>query len=144
MFSYLIRLSGDREVTEGLIVDVYQDIWCEAPVFDGADGPVLGWIMRLARARALAATTRGLASASKDSAPHAADDQRLMEDRSVHVALATLTTQEREAIEATVLNGLTYTELAAQWQETVGTIKSRIRSGLLKLQQALRAGVDES
>ena len=54
VYTYLIRLTGDRELTDELIVDVYQDVWCEAPVFNGADGPVLGWIMRLARATALA------------------------------------------------------------------------------------------
>jgi DNA-directed RNA polymerase specialized sigma24 family protein len=54
VYTYLIRLTGDRELTDELILDVYQGIWCEAPVFDGDDGPVLGWIMRKARAAALA------------------------------------------------------------------------------------------
>jgi RNA polymerase sigma-70 factor, ECF subfamily len=57
VYTYLIRLTGDRELTAELILDVYQDIWCEAPVFNRDDGPVLGWIMRKARATALARPT---------------------------------------------------------------------------------------
>ncbi len=53
VFTYLIRLTGDRELTDELILDVYQNLWCEAPLFNGADGPVLGWVMRQARAAAL-------------------------------------------------------------------------------------------
>jgi DNA-directed RNA polymerase specialized sigma24 family protein len=53
VFTYLIRLTGDRELTDELLLDVYQDVWCEAPLFSGTDGPVLGWIMRQARAAAL-------------------------------------------------------------------------------------------
>jgi RNA polymerase sigma-70 factor (ECF subfamily) len=50
VFTYLIRLTGNRELIDELVLDVYQDVWCEAPVFNTADGPVLGWIMRKARA----------------------------------------------------------------------------------------------
>lgn len=54
VYTYLIRLTGNRELTDELILDVYQNVWCEAPLFSGADGPVLGWIMRQARTMALA------------------------------------------------------------------------------------------
>lgn len=140
VFTYLIRLTGSRELSEALVLDVYQDIWCEAPVFDEANGPVLGWVMRQARATALAAPRD--ADSKGDSTVASAcmtpDDHRLQ------LALGTLTVQEREAIEATLLNCLSYVELATRWQEPVGTIKSRIRSGLAKLHEALQAGGDEA
>lgn len=138
VFTYLIRLTGDRELTDELILDVYQDIWCEAPLFNGADGPVLGWIMRRARAAALA----GKSNASSDSAVTVS--HRIPEDHRLQRALATLNVDEREAIEATFLKGLSYSDMAAQWQEPLGTIKSRIRSGLAKLHQALKDGGDEA
>jgi RNA polymerase sigma-70 factor (ECF subfamily) len=132
VFTYLIRLTGDRELTQELILDVYQDVWCEAPLFNiVTDGPVLGWIMRQARA---AAGSRSAVAPSR----------RAPEDHRLHRALATLTVDEREAIEVTLLKGLSYSEMAAQWDEPVGTIKSRIRSGLAKLHQALEAGGDEA
>jgi RNA polymerase sigma-70 factor, ECF subfamily len=65
-------------------------------------------------------------------------------DHRLQRALATLSVGEREAIEATFLEGLSHSEMAAQWQEPAGTIKSRIRSGLAKLHQALKAGGDEA
>jgi RNA polymerase sigma-70 factor (ECF subfamily) len=136
VFTYLIRLTGERELTEELIVDVYQDIWCEAPVFDSADGPVIGWIMRQARNTALAG--RGTSS----SPTSVAERHRAPEDRRLQQALATLSVDEREAIEAAFLEGLSYSQVATQWQEPVGTIKGRIRSGLAKLHQALTAGGD--
>jgi len=120
VFTYLIRLTGHRELTDELIINVYQDIWCEAPLFNVTDGPVLGWIMRQAR-------TAALAGGSSSRTP---EDPRLQR------ALATLTVDEREAIEAMFLKGLSYSEMAAQWDEPLGTIESRIRSGLAKLHQA--------
>jgi RNA polymerase sigma-70 factor, ECF subfamily len=59
-------------------------------------------------------------------------------------ALEALTTDERQAIEATFLNGMSYTEFAALNARPIGTIKSRIRSGLAKLQLALHARGEET
>lgn len=136
VFTYLIRLTGNRELTDELIIDVYQDIWCEAPVFDSADGPVLGWVMRQARHIALAGLRTSTSPTSVGERPRATEDHRLQQ------ALATLSVAEREAIEATFLKGLSYSEMATQWQEPVGTIRSRIRSGLAKLHQMLTVGGD--
>jgi RNA polymerase sigma-70 factor, ECF subfamily len=107
-------------------------------VFNRPDGPVLGWIMRQARAMALAGTGRS------SSHSVSADGQETPVDHRLQRALATLSVGEREAIEATFLEGLSHSEMAAQWQEPAGTIKSRIRSGLAKLHQALKAGGDEA
>lgn len=130
VFTYLVRLTGDRALTEELVLDIYQMIWCEAPVFAAADGPVLGWIMRQARTHALNHPRAGK--------PPGRDVERIAEDLRLKKALETLTMHEREAIEATILNGSSYAELAARGHETVGTIKGRIRSGLAKLQLAFQ------
>jgi RNA polymerase sigma-70 factor (ECF subfamily) len=136
VYTYLIRLTGDRELTDQLVLDVYQDIWCEAPVFNSGDESVLGWIMRQARATALASQRASSSQVSVTGRRQSPEDLRLQQ------ALATLTVNEREAIEASMLKGLSYSEMAAQWQEPLGTIKSRIRSGLAKLHQALKVGGD--
>jgi len=126
VFTYLLRLTGNRDLASELSLEVYQDVWCEAPVFDGAEGPVLGWIMRQARAAAL--SSRGT---------RCSDNRPVPEDHRLQRALATLTVPEREAIEACLLEGLSYSEMASHWQQPIGTIRSRIRSGLAKLHQAL-------
>ena len=59
--------------------------------------------------------------------------------QALRAALATLTPAEREAIEATFFGGLTHAEAAARLNQPLGTIKTRIRSGLHKLKRALTA-----
>jgi RNA polymerase sigma-70 factor (ECF subfamily) len=154
VFTYLMRLTDDRGVTESLILEVFQDVWCEAPVFSGANGPVLGWIMRQARSSALAHARRPDSSRDGsdrsgarliiDSMQPAADSLRIPGDLRLQEALEALTAPEREAIEAAFLNGLSYAEVAAQQQESIGTVKSRIRSGLSKLRRALQEQGAES
>ncbi|HEY0680896.1 MAG TPA: sigma factor-like helix-turn-helix DNA-binding protein [Steroidobacter sp.] len=130
VFTYVLRLTGDRALTEELVLDVFQTIWCEAPVFDGADGPVLGWIMRRARSHALNHPRAGK--------PPGRDSEQIVESLRLQHALDALSLPERKVIEATLLNGSSYAELAAQNGEPVGTIRSRIRSGLARLQQAFQ------
>jgi RNA polymerase sigma-70 factor (ECF subfamily) len=154
VFTYLMRLTGDRRRTEDLILDVFQDVWCEAPVFDGASGPVLGWIMRQARSGALTQAARGetlrrssdgvVAGLLNDSAHAHAGDHRTQADLRLQVALETLAPQERQAIEAAFLHGLSYPEVAAQCGGSTGTIKRLIHSGLSKLRDALQEQGDES
>lgn len=145
--TYLMRLTGDRRVTEEIILEVFEDLWCEAPLFNEANGPVLGWIMRQARASALAHAVE------TESAPRGAGrivskllqsseiaNVRLYDGRHVEAALATLTVDERGAIEAALLDGLSYAEAAANCGESSATIKHRVRSGLLKLRRSLHEG----
>lgn len=152
---YLTRLTGDRRSAEALLLDVFQMVWCEAPVFDTSDGPVLGWIMRQARALALAQTevdlrdagqslpVGGAASASTDPVSISAGNGAAP-DPAFQRALDALTKEERQAIEATFLDGTSYAEFAAQSGQAVATIKSRIRSGLAKLQAAMLARGDKT
>lgn len=153
VFTYLMRLTADRRVTEELVLQVFEDLWCEAPIFDGARGPVLGWIMMQARSRALAharsaeplQTNSGLVVSLLNDATRAdVGSHRSTEDVRLHAAIEALTMREREAIEAALLNGLSYADVAAQRGESVGTIKQRIRSGLRKVRQTLQERGHES
>lgn len=149
VFTYLMRLTGNRHLTDTLILDLFELVWCEAPVF-ATDGPVLGWIMR--RARSLALNHTGSArSAHGDSGyvalemptgpvPMRDGDHRVPMSPSLQRALETLTMDEYQAIEATFLSGLSYAEFAKQSGQHVGTVKSQIRSGFAKLQQAMHVG----
>jgi RNA polymerase sigma-70 factor (ECF subfamily) len=85
-------------------------------------------------------------AAFRDEQPLAevsADPQDILELReqgeSLRAALATLTPDERQAIETTFFAGLTHAEAAARLNQPIGTIKTRIRSGLHKLRDALTA-----
>jgi RNA polymerase sigma-70 factor, ECF subfamily len=153
VFAYLLRLTGDRLVAEELLVQVFQNVWCEAPVFDSSYGPVIGWIMRQARSKALgyareterldgdlAATT---ASASEGRASIQTSSARSPADDSLQI-LDALSANEREAIQAVFVDGLSYAEGAARFEQSVGTFTSWVRSGLWKLQRVLQARGQDS
>lgn len=147
VFTYLMRLTSDRRLTEDLILEVFQSVWCEAPVFDSSNGPVLGWIMRKARSCALTdarpaeVSRRGpdgiVASLLDDHVQTNAASRSVPEHPRLEVALQELTVHEREAIEAVLIDGLSYPEMA-QRGESIGTIKSHIRSGLSKLRRSMQ------
>jgi RNA polymerase sigma-70 factor (ECF subfamily) len=147
-FTLILRINRDRQTAEEVTLDVFHDVWRRASQYDPAGGTVLGWIMNQARSRAIdrlrferrkkrvAPGVESPLSPSAPSDPHGALDLRQQELR-LRDALAVLTPEEREAIEAAFLGELTHTEVAARLDQPLGTIKTRIRSGLGKLRAAL-------
>ena len=149
VFTLIMRITANRETAEELTIDVFHDIWRGASRYDAANGTVLGWIMIQARSRAidrLRFENRKKRSHGGDVQPQAeaaADPRDVLELReqgqSLRAALATLTPGERQAIETTFFAGLTHAEAATRLNQPLGTIKTRIRSGLHKLRHALTA-----
>jgi RNA polymerase sigma-70 factor, ECF subfamily len=149
VFTLIMRITANRETAEELTVDVFHDIWRRASRYDATNGTVLGWIMNQARSRAidrLRFESRKKRSHDGDRQPPAevaADPHDVLELReqgeSLRAALVALTPGEREAIETTFFAGLTHAEAAARLNQPLGTIKTRIRSGLHKLRQRLAA-----
>src|SRR5947199_5951873 len=148
VFTLILRITANRETAEELTVDVFHDIWRRASHYDPANGTVLGWIMNQARSRAI----DRLRFESRQKRSHgdvqplaevAADPRDVLELRqqgeALRAALAALTPGERQAIETTFFAGLTHAEAAARLNQPLGTIKTRIRSGLHKLRHALTA-----
>jgi RNA polymerase sigma-70 factor (ECF subfamily) len=149
VFTSIMRITANQETAEELTIDVFHDIWRRASGYDAANGTVLGWIMNQARSRAidrLRSENRKKRSHGGDVQPPAevaADPRDVLELReqgeALRVALAALTPDERQAIETTFFGGLTHAEAAARLNQPLGTIKTRIRSGLHKLRQKLAA-----
>jgi RNA polymerase sigma-70 factor (ECF subfamily) len=149
VFTLVVRITANRETAEELTIDVFHDVWRRASRYDAANGTVLGWIMNQARSRALdrlrfdsrkkrrnGTDEQPLAEAAAD--PH--DVLALREQgRSLRAALTVLTPDERQAIETTFFAGLTHAEAAERLNQPLGTIKTRIRSALHKLRDALAA-----
>jgi RNA polymerase sigma-70 factor, ECF subfamily len=147
VFTLIMRITANRETAEELTVDVFHDIWRRASGYDAANGTVLGWIMNQARSRAI----DRLRFESRKKRGHDGDvgaptevvadpgDIRAQREQaeSLRAALATLTPGERQAIETTFFAGLTHAEAAVRLNQPLGTIKTRIRSGLHKLRRVL-------
>jgi RNA polymerase sigma-70 factor (ECF subfamily) len=151
VFTLTMRITNNRETAEELTLDVFHDVWRRAAGYDPAGGSVVGWIMNQARSRAI--DRLRFEQRKKRVASHAVDPLAAMAaggpDEAIELsqqrgvlltALADLSPDERGAIETSFLGELTYAEAAARLEQPLGTIKTRIRSGLQKLRRALRAG----
>jgi RNA polymerase sigma-70 factor, ECF subfamily len=148
VFTLMMRIINNRETAEELTVDVFHDIWRRASTYDPSNGSVVGWIMNQARSRAIdrlrfeqrkkrvnpGSEDVPTATAGEDphSVLHVEEQSRLLKE-SLHV----LTPEERTVIEIAFFSELTYQEVAARLNQPLGTVKSRIRSGLIKLRAAL-------
>ncbi len=156
VFTLIMRITNNRETAEELTLDVFHDVWRRASRYDAGNGTVLGWIMNQARSRAI--DRLRFEQRKKRVNPQAGDpapatetgESPTISSRSrsrasaLRDALAVLTPDERQAIEAAFFSELTYAEVAARLNQPLGTIKTRIRSGLHKLRQALAEGAQKS
>jgi RNA polymerase sigma-70 factor, ECF subfamily len=121
VFTSILRITGNRTAAEELTVEAFQDVWRGASAYDPASDTVVGWVMNLARARAL---------------QHERID-RGTRAVTMRAAVEKLTTGERQAIEDTFFKGLTCAEVAARGGILTATIKSRVRSGLERMKTLL-------
>lgn len=154
VFTLLMRITRQREVAEELTVDLFHDVWRRAARYDAANGSVLGWIMNQARSRAIDRLRHDQRKKRVDPHPHGSavaeaavgsDEALQIEQRhsTLRSALAVLTPDEKQAIEAAFFGELTHAEVAEQLKQPLGTIKTRIRSGLQKLRRALVVEANE-
>jgi RNA polymerase sigma-70 factor, ECF subfamily len=154
VFTLAVRMTSNPATAEEVTLDVFHDLWRRAAAYDPANGTVLGWIMNQARSRAIdrlrfeqrkkrrdgpaAEAVEGEVRADAAAAPDPCDVADLAQrGRALRAALDALAPEERLAIESAFLSGLTHVEVAARLNEPLGTVKTRIRSGLQKLRQAL-------
>ena len=148
VFTLMVRITRSREAAEELTVDVFHDVWRKASTYDPSNGSVVGWIMNQARSRAIDRVryeqrkkrvrdeTREPVIALVSGNPQ---DALLTKEEIVltREALDSLNHEERRAIEMAFFSELTHQEVAARLNEPLGTVKSRIRSGLNKLRSFL-------
>jgi RNA polymerase sigma-70 factor (ECF subfamily) len=149
IYTIALRIVGDRESAEEVMQDVFQAVWQSAGSFQPT-GNFPAWLIGITRHRAIDATRsrRHRARAREElldderviGAAGAADEHAdvLMLRAVVTAALAELPVAQRQAIELGYYGGLTHTEIAAQLGQPVGTVKSRMRMGLMKLRELLK------
>lgn len=153
VFTLAMRITANRETAEEVTIDVFHGVWRDASRYDAANGTVLAWIMNKARSRAIdrlrfdSRKKRTPVCEEQSTADPAADQHDILELRmqreSLCAALAVLTPGERQAIETTFFAGLTHAEAAQQLNQPLGTIKTRIRSGLHKMRHTLTSRARE-
>jgi RNA polymerase sigma-70 factor (ECF subfamily) len=147
LFGLILRILHSRPEAEDVLQDVFIQVWKNAANFDDARGRPFTWLVTLARSRSID-RLRSLSSRQRvadeavqavpESVSDAAADAFKSEQREVvRAALGELPADQREALVLAYFEGLTQSEIAAKLKAPLGTVKTRMRSGMIKLRELL-------
>jgi RNA polymerase sigma-70 factor (ECF subfamily) len=143
------RILGEPGAAEEVTIDVYLQVWRSAGSYDPARGTPLAWLLTVARSRAIdrlralgghrrssdpLESARAVASGQPGPEEDSAVAQRR---RLVQAALTRLGPSQRQAIELAFFAGLSHSEIAAELGEPLGTVKTRVRLGMIRLRELL-------
>ncbi|OQW31334.1 MAG: hypothetical protein A4E19_20405 [Nitrospira sp. SG-bin1] len=149
VFGLVLKILNNREAAEEVTLDVYTQVWRQAHTYDRTRGAPGAWLMMLARTRAIdrfraGAVEHGRIESLDTAALFASDDDTPEQDveglerrKYVRQALALLTAEQRQAIALAYFYGLSQSEIAEKLQLPLGTVKTRMRLGMIKLREAL-------
>lgn len=155
LYALAHRMLGDAAEAQDLVQDIFLQLWRTAASYEADRGSVFAWAVTLTRNRAIdrlrmrQRRSEILATAAPDLQPSAAAEDGdsaaslWVREKSalVRQALAELPAEQRNAIELAFFGGLTQQEIAERLNEPLGTIKARIRRGLLRLKDRLPSGL---
>ena len=141
-FGLVLRIVGDKEIAEEVLLQVYEHVWQQAGSIDRGKGNPLSWLGSIARSRALD-RLRSHSPAQPTGFTQNLDDSRsvvaeifMPEVRiAMSGAIAELPLEEREVIELAYFSGLQSGEIAARLSRTESTVKTQMRYGMTKLRE---------
>ena len=154
LFSLILRILRDRGEAEDVLQEVFVRVWDRADSYNPALGTPAAWLVRISRNRAIdrlrSRTVRAGIHAPEIERPEQAPDPESRadpeqsaassEERRVIVnAIAALPPEQRSLIESAFYEGYTQSELAERFDLSLGTVKTRIRTGMQSLRRALAA-----
>jgi RNA polymerase sigma-70 factor (ECF subfamily) len=146
------HILNDAAEAQDVVHDVFLSLWENAATFDSGRGAAFSWAVTLTRNRAIdrlrsrANRARLLGNSVPDDLGYdteaaflGGNDQAELGDRAtaVRAALSDLPVEQKKALELAFFSGLTQKEIADQLSEPIGTVKARIRRGLIKLRDVL-------
>jgi RNA polymerase sigma-70 factor (ECF subfamily) len=148
LFGLLLRILHSRAEAEDCLQEVFLQVWRQAAGFDEARGRPFTWLVTMARSRAID-RLRALSSrdrTAQDAAREVVEETsdaftdtiRSEQSATVRRALDALPEEQRRVLELAYFEGLTQSEIAARLSQPLGTIKTRTRSGMMKLRELLR------
>ena len=153
VFSACLRMLHNRADAEELLVDIFHEVWQKSSRYDASRGSPITYLMTLTRSRAIDRQrarpkirtsdiqNTDLPGESTPDLPVIADENRV----AVVEALQSLEPAQRQAIEYAYYEGLSHSEIAAKLNKPLGTVKTYIRQGLIRLRESLRTtyGADD-
>jgi RNA polymerase sigma-70 factor, ECF subfamily len=152
LYSMVLKMTGDEAEAQDVLQDAFSHIWRKAMTFDPRRSAAFTWAVMVTRNKCidrLRVRQRFARIAEKAAVEEQSDPKidevstvlaELNEERGrVRAALDQVTPDQRQAIELAFFNDFTHEEIAARLSTPLGTVKARIRRGLLKLREILEA-----
>jgi RNA polymerase sigma-70 factor, ECF subfamily len=146
LFGVLMRILNNREEAEDVLQEVFLQVWRRAADYDENRGRPFTWLVTLARSRGIdrlrsLASRERVALAGANEAPEEVSDAATDAIRServgvVNSALADLPEDQRRPLMLAYFDGLTQSEIATKLGVPLGTVKTRMRTAMLKLREA--------
>ncbi|HYP54047.1 MAG TPA: sigma-70 family RNA polymerase sigma factor [Pyrinomonadaceae bacterium] len=152
LFGLLLRILNSRAEAEDVLQEVFLQIWQRAANFDETRGRPFTWMVTMARSRAID-RLRAVGSRERAAVASAADapanefidaveeTYRSEQAETVRRALSAIPEEQRRTLLLAYVEGLSQSEIAGRLGEPLGTVKTRTRSGLMKLRELLGARV---
>lgn len=145
VYSVALRVLGDTGAAEDVLQEVFLQLWRNPVAFDSNRGSLGAWLAVIARNRAIDSLRKRKPETNSEEVVLSVDidleseteRRRVLEK--VRGVINALPEDQRKALEMAFFEGLTHTEIAAKTGQPLGTIKTRIRTGLLSLRKALAA-----
>jgi RNA polymerase sigma-70 factor, ECF subfamily len=146
-FSLVFRIVRNREDAEDVLTDVFWQIWQQSSRYDASRGKPLAWLLTIARTRAIDRIrssgrheVHNIAEQREAPSPQAEPDPFVLSATrgAVQEALQSLQEQQRIPLEMAYFEGMSHTEIAAALGQPLGTVKDRIRTGMMHLRKKLR------
>jgi len=141
VYGVALRVLQDAAAAEDILQDIFLQLWRRPDAFDGSRGSMVAWLAVIARHRAIDRLRKRRPETDIEEVVIAGttdlrdEAERTLVIEKVRSALGEMNEDQRKALEMAYFQGLTHSEIAEKTGEPLGTIKTRIRSGL----QALRA-----
>lgn len=134
-----LRILRDASDAEDVVQEVFVQAWRQASRFDAERGTPEAWLCTMARTRALDRLRRRVSRREnrEEEAPAPTTTPKSAETIAVRKALEGLSEDQRRALELAYYEGLTQTEIAARLGEPLGTVKTRIRTAMIRLREVL-------
>jgi RNA polymerase sigma-70 factor (ECF subfamily) len=149
LFALALKILGNRSDAEDVLQEIFLQVWRTALSYDERRAPPLGWLIMLTRSRAIdrLRSRQTRARATESAAQETVDDTALpSQDVAtaetallVNAALAALPDEQRAALELAYFGGLTQTQIAKQLRQPLGTVKTRVRTGMQRMREQLNA-----
>lgn len=148
VFGLVRRVLRDPAQSEEVTQEVFLEVWRSAPAYDASRGAPATWILTMAHRRAVDRVRSSQAASDRETRAAARDVERPFDEVSeavqvrqerddVRAALSSLTDLQRQAVQLAFYGGYTHVEVSQLLDVPLGTVKTRIRDGLIRLRDTL-------